>query len=107
MIKYFLQIALRSLTKNKVFSFINITGLSVGMSVALLTGIWIWSELSFNKYHEHYDRIAQVMQSQTSNGGTNTSEYIPFPLATELSTKNGSDFKLVVLSSATWNHILS
>jgi putative ABC transport system permease protein len=107
MIKYFLQIALRSLTKNKVFSFINITGLSVGMSVALLTGIWIWSELSFNKYHEHYDRIAQVMQSQTSNGGINTSEYIPFPLATELSTKNGSDFKLVVLSSATWNHILS
>ena len=68
MIKNFLRVAFRSLTKNKIFSRIYITGLSVGMSAALLTGLWIQSEWSFNKMHAHYERIAQVMQSKTIEG---------------------------------------
>jgi len=67
MIKNYLKIAWRNLVKNKTHSFINIAGLSVGMAVAMLIGLWIWDELSFDKYHQNYDRIVQVMQHQTSD----------------------------------------
>ena len=45
---------------------------AVGMAVAMLIGLWIYDELSFDTYHRHYDRIAQVLQHQTSNGKTYT-----------------------------------
>src|SRR5882724_1180999 len=105
-VNYF-RIAFRNLVKNKVHSIINIVGLSVGMAVAMLIGLWIWDELSFNKYHQHYDRIAQVMQSQTFNGEKGTGKATPIPLGTELRQSYGNDFKYVVRSSWTWEHILA
>ncbi len=47
---------------------INIGGLAVGMSVAMLIGLWIYDEVSFDKYHDNYPYLAQVYQSGTSNG---------------------------------------
>ena len=55
--KNYFKIAWRNQIKNKSQSFINIGGMVVGMAVAMLIGLWIWDELSFNKHHEHYDRI--------------------------------------------------
>lgn len=52
MIQNFLKIAFRNLVKNKGYSAINIGGLAVGMAVAMLIGLWIYDELSFNKYHK-------------------------------------------------------
>ena len=65
MFKSYLRVAWRNLSKNKVSSFINILGLAVGMAVAMLNGLWIWDEFSFNKYHRNYDRIAQVVARET------------------------------------------
>ena len=65
MIKNYFKIALRNLGKNKASSFINIGGLAVGMAVAMLIGLWIYDEFSYDKYHKNYDRIARVMQHQT------------------------------------------
>ncbi len=62
MIKNYFKIAFRNLIKNKFSSFINIGGLAIGMAVAILIGLWIYDELSFNKNFKNYDRIAQVMQ---------------------------------------------
>jgi hypothetical protein len=42
------------------YTSINVGGLAVGMAVAILNGLWIFDELSFNKYFKNYDRIAQV-----------------------------------------------
>ena len=53
MIKNYLKIAFRNLSKNKIYSFINIAGLAVGIAVAMLIGLWVWDELSFNKYHKN------------------------------------------------------
>ena len=61
MIKNYFKIAWRNLIKNKASSFINIGGLAVGMAVAMLIGLWIWDELSFDKYHQNYDRVAIAM----------------------------------------------
>ena len=49
MFKNYFKIAWRNLLKNKFFSIINISGLAVGISVALLIGLWIWDEVSFDK----------------------------------------------------------
>jgi putative ABC transport system permease protein len=68
MIKNYLKTAWRNLIKNKVHSFINIVGLSVGMAVAILIGLWIWDELSFDKSFKNYDHIAQVKQNVPNNG---------------------------------------
>ena len=68
MLRNYVKIAFRNLVNNKVYSVINIGGLAVGMAVAMLIGLWMWDELSFNKSHDNYDRIAQVMQHQSFNG---------------------------------------
>ena len=106
MLKNYFKIAWRNLVKNKFSSFINIGGLAVGMTVAMLIGLWINDELSFDKYHQHNDHIARVMQRQTLNGELNTLKAIPIPVAIELRRNFGNDFKYVVLSSWTNPHIL-
>ena len=55
----YFKIAFRNLAKNKGYTFINI-GLATGMAVALLIGLWVWDELTYNRYHKNYDRLAQV-----------------------------------------------
>src|ERR1700712_93250 len=107
MIKNNLKIAWRNLVKNKVSSLINIGGLAVGMAVVILIGLWIYDELSFNKYHKNYDHIAQVMQHYTMNGEISSQTSLPIPLANTLRMTYGSDFKHVLLSSWTEGHTLS
>jgi hypothetical protein len=84
MFKNYIKIAWRNLIKNKAHTFINVTGLSVGMAVAVLIGLWIWNELSYDKYHDNYDRIVRVMQHQTFNGEVGTQNSIPLPLGYKL-----------------------
>src|ERR1044071_4673109 len=107
MVKNYFKIALRSLRRNKGYSIINIGGLAVGMAVAILIGLWIYDELSFDKYNKNYDRVAQIMQHQTFNGYKGTENSIPMPLVTELKNKYGSNFKYLVMASWQGKFILS
>lgn len=101
MIRNYLKIAWRNLLKNKTFSLINIAGLSIGMAVALMIGLWLRDELTYNKSFGHYDRIVQVMQHQSFNGVTNTQTANPWLMAEAIREKYGSDFKHIV--QAAWN----
>ncbi len=107
MVKTYFKIAWRNLVKNKVYSFINIGGLAVGMAVATLIGLWVNDELSFDKYHPNHDRIAQVMQHADFNGKMETQVSNPGVMGPEIRAKHGSDFKYVVQSSWTGGHLLS
>ncbi|CAN5586508.1 ABC transporter permease [soil metagenome] len=107
MIKNYFKIAWRSLLKNKGYSFINISGLAVGMSVAILIGLWVWDEVSFNKSFENYNRIAKVMQHQTFNGDVGTQTSLPYLTGDELKKNYGFNFKYVSMCSWTNNHILA
>ncbi len=107
MLRTYFKIAFRNLTKNKVYSAINIGGLTAGMAVAMLIGLWIWDELSFNKHHQNYGRIAQVMQHLTYNGLIGTQEAVPFPIGAELRTSYGTEFSHVVMASWTNPHLLT
>ncbi|MBA4850048.1 ABC transporter permease [Emticicia sp. BO119] len=107
MISNYFKIAFRNLLKHKGYSFINIFGLATGMTVAMLIGLWMFDELSYDKYHKNYDRIAQVMQHQTANGQVYSQNSIPFPLAKELRTQYGGNFKYLANSSWVGDHILT
>lgn len=97
MLKNYFKTALRNLAKSKMHSLINITGLSVGMAVALLIGLWIYDEVSFDHNFTNYNRIAQVIQNVTNNGTVETWTSVPFPLAEELRKNYGSGFSHVVM----------
>lgn len=107
MLTNFFKIAWRNLVKNKGYSAINIGGLAVGMAVAIIIGLWVYDELSYDKYHANYDRIAQVMQHANFNGQTRTQTANPAQMGPEIRAKYGSDFKYVVQSSWTGGHLLT
>ena len=102
MFKNYLKVAWRNLLKNKVYSFINIFGLAIGMAVAMMISLWVIDELSFNKFFENHDQIAQIYQSQTSNGQVGTGQAIPRPLEFLLRKEYGDNFKHISMSS--WNN---
>jgi len=107
MIKNYLKVALRNLKKGRLFSFINIAGLSIGMAVTILIGLWIHDEVSFNKNFKNHDRIAQVIQNVTNNGQVDTWTNVPWPLADELRKNYGSDFKHIAMAYYIGDHLLS
>ncbi|MFN8348377.1 MAG: ABC transporter permease [Spirosomataceae bacterium] len=112
MIRNYLKIAWRNLLKNKMYSFINIGGLAVGMAVAMLIGLWMHDELSYDKYHQNYDRIAQVMQHATFNGKVETQQSNPALMGPEIREKYGSNrsdgpFKYIVQASWQGTYVLS
>jgi len=107
MIQNYFKIAFRNLAKNKGYGFINVAGLAMGMSVAILIGLWIYDEVTYDRSHENYGRIAQIMQHQTYNGQIATQTAVPFPLGAELRKNYGSDFKYVLMSTWGGRHVLA
>src|SRR5258708_24456357 len=63
MLKYYLLLFARNIQRQKLFSFINILGLSTGMASALLMYLYVSSELSHDRFHEKADRIYRVNQT--------------------------------------------
>ena len=107
MLKNYFKLAWRNMLKSKAYSAINILGLAIGMAVALLIGLWIWDEISFDNYHQNHAQLAQVMTTQTFNGETGTGQAVAMPLGNELRLKYGSDFKNVSMASWNFGHILA
>jgi putative ABC transport system permease protein len=107
MIRNYFKVALRILIKNTGYSAINIGGLAAGMAIAVLIGLWVHDEFSFNKYHQHYNYIAKVMQNVTLKGVKYHGEYMPAPLGNELRTQYPNDFKYVVMSSFPGEHVVA
>ena len=80
MFRNFLTIAIRSLSKHRVHSFINITGLAAGMALTLLIALWITDELSFDHYAPNHRRIGVAMHYSYLNDDQNgTSDVISMP----------------------------
>lgn len=107
MLLNYIKIAWRNLVKSKAYSAINIGGLAIGMAVTILIGLWIWDELSFDKYHANYDRIAQVWQHQTYNGHVMSQVSVPAAMGPQIRAEYGSDFKHVLQASWSFEHTLA
>ncbi|MCP4726526.1 MAG: FtsX-like permease family protein [bacterium] len=86
MIKNYLKITLRAIVKNKGFSFINIVGLSLSMSVCLMIIIFVKNETSSDQFHEKKDRIFRVYTTDNEIRYSATKGWAatPGPLASTL-----------------------
>jgi putative ABC transport system permease protein len=69
MIKNYLTIAWRNLLKNKIYSFINIIGLAIGLASFLLITLYIMDELSYDRYNDKADRIYRINSDIKLGGG--------------------------------------
>lgn len=84
MLLNYLKIAWRNLWYNRMFSLLNIVGLAVGMAFALLIGLWVRHELSFDTFHANYNRVALVMKHTFFNGEKGSQATVSLPLYDEL-----------------------
>jgi putative ABC transport system permease protein len=109
MLSSYFKIGWRNLLRSKGYSFINIGGLAVGMMVALLNGLLIWHELSYNKYYTNYDRIAQVAETSLDleRGGVGMGTTMTYPLGTELIEKYSTQFKRIARTTFESEKILT
>ncbi|MFT4154180.1 ABC transporter permease [Parafilimonas sp.] len=107
MLKNYFKVAWRNLVKNKGYSAINIVGLAAGMAVAILIGLWIWDEVTYDSYHANHKQLAQLMTTFIDNDGNKqTGPAVVMPTAEELRSKYGSDFKNVSMASWNFGHVL-
>ena len=86
MLKNYLKIALRNFKRAKLYSFINIFGLAIGITCCILTLLYIQYELSYDKYHEHAEDIYRVIRARPDDLGPGATllNGNPAPLAIEL-----------------------
>ena len=69
MFKNYFKIAWRNLMKNKVFSFINIFGLTIGLTSFLLIALYIFDELTFDAFHKNSNNIYRVVEHKITPEG--------------------------------------
>jgi putative ABC transport system permease protein len=84
MIRNYFKVAMRQLLQNKSLSFINIVGLSLGMTFALLIGMWVHFETSYDTFNKNADRVALVMKHSLMNNQKNSSSSLMMPVYDEL-----------------------
>lgn len=82
MLRNYLTIALRTLWKSKVYSFLNIIGLAVGLAAGILMLLWVQDELSYNTFHSNAPHIYRAVASFDVSGKRGIWETTPAPIAT-------------------------
>jgi putative ABC transport system permease protein len=93
-----LQFTLRNLRNQKLFTFVNLFGLTTGIIAASLILIYINYELNFDRYHKNANRIVRVYSSFTNEGVDGAWVQIPAPLASFLQYKFPEIVKTVRIS---------
>ncbi|MFC1477810.1 ABC transporter permease, partial [candidate division KSB1 bacterium] len=73
MLKNYLKVAYRTIQRNKVYSMINLAGLTVGLTCFILIFVWARHELSYDRFHENADHIYRINERQYQSSG----EYFP------------------------------
>ncbi|MEO3408463.1 ABC transporter permease [Mucilaginibacter sp. CAU 1740] len=82
MLRNYIKIAWRNILNNKVYSAINILGLAAGMAVALMIGLWVVNEYSYDRFLPNYEQLYQVEQHfTTQHDGEHTQTALSLPLA--------------------------
>ncbi len=79
MIKNFFRIAVRNISRHKGFTFINVTGLAIGLAASLLILLWVQDEFSFEKFNSNAENIYRVEEDQFYSGERYHVTVTPFP----------------------------
>jgi putative ABC transport system permease protein len=84
MFKNYFKIATRNLLKHKGYSFINVLGLAIGIACCVLILLYVWEELSYDRFHRHAERIYRVVQEQRFEGTVQQVAVVAAPVAPAL-----------------------
>ncbi|OOQ58939.1 hypothetical protein BC343_09155 [Mucilaginibacter pedocola] len=84
MIRNYLKVAWRNLTKHKVYSALNVGGLAIGIAVTMLIGLWAYFQYSYDRFLPGYEQVYQVRRNFNSNGDTLTFSSTSLKLADAL-----------------------
>ncbi|MCA1741886.1 MAG: ABC transporter permease, partial [Bacteroidales bacterium] len=68
MIRNYFRVAIRNISRHKVFTFLNIAGLAIGMSASMLILLWVQDELSYDKFNKKGENIYRVEEDQFYSG---------------------------------------
>ena len=84
MIRNILAVAFRNINRHKGFSFINIAGLTLGLTACLLIGFFVWDEFQYDKFIPEGNRVFRIYNEYSNNEGTNDLAVSPPVFATTL-----------------------
>jgi len=105
MFKNYFKTAWRNLVNNKVYSALNILGLATGMAVALLIGLWVYYQFSYDRFLPGYEQAYSVKLKTDNNGIINVNASTPLPLADAIK-QNVPGVKYVAQPNWIANHLL-
>jgi len=106
MLRNYLLVTFRNLRKSGFYSFINISGLAIGITCSILILLWVADEASFDKLHPKADRLYQVWANAHFDGKINSWTSVPLPTADAMKPANAN----IVRSAVTdWggDHLLA
>lgn len=106
MLKNYFLVTIRSLRKNGFYSFINISGLAIGITCSILIALWVSDELSFNKFIPKSNRIYQVWINAVFNGQINSWTSVPLPTYEAMKTADAHIVRSVVTDWG-YDHLLT
>jgi putative ABC transport system permease protein len=106
MIKNYLKIAWRNLFKNKGFSVTNILGLTIGITCTILIFLWVQDERAYDKFHNNYNNIYQVIAHRNFNNQIFTDRNMVLPLAKSLENVS-PQIKNAVVTTNRQSHVLT
>jgi len=106
MLKNYLLITFRNIFKTGSYSFINISGLAIGITCSILIVLWVADETSFDKFHPKADRLYQVWVNAHFDGKINSWTSVPLPTYEAMKT---ADANIVRATVTDWggDHLLS
>lgn len=106
MLKNFILVALRNLRKNKLYSIINIAGLTVGITCSILILLWVVDEVTYDSFIPKSDRLYQVWINAEFDGKINSWRSVPLPTYEAMKT---ADHRIVRSAVTDWgyDHLLT
>ena len=87
MFKNYLKVALRNLSRHKIYSTINVLGLAIGMACCLLILVFVQYERSFDRFHKHAERIYRITYLISDMTDNNGAPKVPATVGHQLSTE--------------------
>ena len=87
MIRNYLKIAWRNIYRNKSYSALNIVGLGIGMAIAMLIGLWMYNQYSYDRFLPNYKRLYETRINYYGNGDTMSFRASSLKLADALRTQ--------------------
>jgi putative ABC transport system permease protein len=103
MLKYYFILAMRNISKRRLYALINITGLAIGLTSFILIALYIIDELSYDRHHKNAENIYRVINKYDSQGVGEESSSCPFPVGDYLAFEYPDMVQSVVRFYNNWS----